>query len=378
MRIIGSSALLFLGTVLFPLGAQPGKEDPPQLPREEALLAGFERATLAGGCFWCMESPYEKLRGVTKVISGYTGGHLKNPTYEQVTQGTTGHLEAVQVYFDPRIISYKTILEFYWRQFDPTDDGGSFGDRGEQYKSAIFYHSEEQRVAAEASRQQLGESKRYDRPIVTDIRQAEVFFPAEDYHQDYYKKNFLRYENYRRGSGRAGYLAKLWGEDDLPEGASWKMDEYADCDKETRLEELSPLQREVTQKGGTERPFENDYWNNKQEGIYVDIVSGEPLFSSAEKYESGTGWPSFYLPLEPDNITYHQDSTLSYPRIEVKSKYGGSHLGHVFEDGPAPTGLRYCVNSASLRFIPREKLTEEGYGDYLGLFEGAPEKTVAP
>ena len=363
---------LFLGTVLFSLGAQPNREESGLPPKADAVLAGFDKATLAGGCFWCMESPYEKLQGVAKVISGYTGGRVKNPTYEQVTTGTTGHLEAVQVYFNPKIISYETILEFYWRQFDPTDDGGSFGDRGEQYTSAIFYHSEEQRSAAEDSKQRLGASGKYDRPIVTSIRRAEVFYPAEDYHQDYYKKNFLRYENYRRGSGRTGYLATIWGTDDLPEGASWKMDRYADCDTEARLKELTPLQREVTQEGGTEHPFNNEYWDNKKEGIYVDIVSGEPLFSSVEKYKSGTGWPSFFRPLEPDNIVYSADNSLAYPRIEVRSKYGKSHLGHVFEDGPAPTGLRYCLNSASLRFIPREDLEDEGYGDYLGIFDGTP------
>ncbi|MDX9786534.1 MAG: peptide-methionine (R)-S-oxide reductase MsrB [Desulfobacterales bacterium] len=350
-------------------------------------------AVFAGGCFWCVEADFEKAEGVIEVISGYAGGKTMTPTYEEVSAGGTGHVEAVKVHYDSTKITYEQLLDYFWRYIDPTDAGGSFVDRGSQYRSVIFYADETQQHIAEMSKQQLEASGRFDKPVATEILPLNTFYPAEDYHQDYYKKNPIRYKWYRSGSGRDQFITTTWTEKEPekeqeggkmtaaasseikdPKKTSKNENNWTDIgyhrpDDESLRRRLTPIQYEVTRQNGTETPFQNPYWNNHRAGIYVDIISGEPLFSSMDKFDSGTGWPSFTRPLVPENIIEKTDKGFFMARTEVRSKLADSHLGHVFDDGPAPTGLRYCINSAALRFVPTADLEKEGYGNFVKIFQ---------
>jgi peptide methionine sulfoxide reductase msrA/msrB len=353
-------------------------------------------ATVAGGCFWCVEAGFEKIPGVVEAVSGYTGGETTNPTYRSVSSGGTGHTEAVQVYYDPQQITYEGLLQGLWRMMDPTDDQGQFVDRGTHYRPAIFYHNQEEKQKAEAAKKALQESGVYDNPVVIEIVPAGTFYPAEDYHQDYYKKNPVRYNLYTFNSGRYQFIESVYGKDYELDFSQFKpavSSNSSNAGVEPSAEQapgssagfnpaafvkpqqdelkklLSSVQYNVTQEDGTERPFNNAYWDNKESGLYVDVVSGEPLFSSRDQYKSGTGWPSFTRPLAPDMVKEHEDRAFFMTRVEIRSRYADSHLGHVFDDGPAPTGKRYCMNSASMRFIPLALMADAGYGNFMDAVE---------
>ncbi|RYG73561.1 peptide-methionine (S)-S-oxide reductase [Lentibacillus lipolyticus] len=314
-----------------------------------------ELATFAGGCFWCMVEPFDERPGIRNIISGYTGGHTENPTYEEVCSNTTGHVEAVQITFDPEQMPYEELLNTFWQQIDPTDAGGQFNDRGESYQTAIFYHNERQKRLAEESKRELENSGKFLRPIVTPIIPAKPFYKAEEEHQDYYKKQSFHYRLYKKGSGREAFIKEHWTQKP---------------DKTELKKNLTPIQYNVTQENGTETPFANEYWDNEKEGIYVDLISGNVLFSSQDKFDAGCGWPSFTKPVDPYQVEEITDTSHGMIRTEVRSKQADSHLGHVFNDGPKDKGgLRYCMNSAAMQFIPKEEMKEKGYGQYLSIFE---------
>lgn len=349
--------------------------------------AVYSKIVFSGGCFWCTEAEFNHAPGVISAVSGYTGGTEANPTYTQVGSGTTGHRESVLVYYNEASTTLNTLLTIYWKHIDPTDAGGQFVDRGHQYTTAIYYTTDQQKKQALASKQRIIDTKKFSKPVVTEILPYTTFYPAEEYHQDYKDKNPVRYEYYRNNSGRNDFINKIWKNDTAtfttitmntnntphtnnePVSSSKVLHPWQSFRKpsdEQLHTTLTPTQYNVTQKEGTEKPFTNAYADNKEVGIYVDIVSGEPLFLSVDKYDSGTGWPSFVKPVATSAVTLTEDKHLFSSRTEVRSAIANSHLGHVFTDGPQERGgKRYCMNSASMKFIPLVQMEKEGYADYI-------------
>ncbi len=277
----------------------------------------------------------------------------------------------------------KKLLVKFWQDIDPTQKDWQLHDIGFQYTTAIYYFTDEQKMLAEESKKVLEDSKKFgDKKIEVQILDGRglTFYPAEEYHQDYSDKNPVRYEYYKKGSGRTDFIKNNWKDDHTFDAflnnenknimtnneIKHTWEDFNQAKKEARLKELTPLQVKVTQEEGTEPPVANEYDKKYDKGIYVDIVSGEPLYSSSDKYDSGTGWPSFVKPIDEKMLTLKTDNYLIYSRTEVRSKIADSHLGHVFDDGPRDRGgKRYCMNSAALKFIPLADMEKLGYGDYV-------------
>lgn len=322
---------------------------------------------LAGGCFWGIEAYMKKLPGVRDTDVGYANGHTENPTYEQVCYDNTGHAETVKVVYDPALISTEQLLDGFFKVVDPTSINRQGNDRGSQYRSGIYYVDEADKAIAESAAARQKEN--YKDPVVTEILPLNQFYLAEDYHQDYLDKNPGGYCHINLNAadefiGEEG----LGMSDDL--SVLIRPEDYPVPDDQVLKEKLTDIQYQVTQNNDTERPYTNEYAATFDKGIYVDVVTGEPLFSSEDKFESGCGWPSFSKPIIPEVVTEHTDTSFNMKRTEVRSRAGDTHLGHVFDDGPKDLGgLRYCINSASIRFIPFDDLETEGYGYLKPLFD---------
>lgn len=304
---------------------------------------------IAGGCFWEMEKYIASIPGVLYTQVGYANGKTENPTYEDVCHRGTGHAETVKVIYDSDTISLEFLLELYYSSINPVTKNRQGGDTGVQYRTGIYYINEDDRSVIERSITQL--QKQYDKPIAIEMLPLVNFFPAEDYHQKYLDKNPNGYCHIKK---------------EMFDKASKSVVNptlYTLPDKDILRKTLTPLQYKVTQNSHTEPPFQNEYHSTNNPGIYVDITTGEPLFASSDKFESGCGWPSFSSPIDPNVVREKSDMSHGMSRIEVRSRVGDAHLGHVFNDGPQESGgLRYCINSAALRFIPKEDMECEGYG----------------
>lgn len=324
----------------------------PDNPNEELEFDtnNLKEIWLAGGCFWGVEAYMARVYGVYDVTSGYANGNTENPTYEQVIRENTGHAETVHVRYDPERIDLEKLLSHYFMIIDPTLLNQQGNDRGEQYRTGIYYEDMEERAVIDQLMAE--EAAKYDKPLVTEVEELEHYYLAEEYHQDYLEKN---------PNGYCHVEFDSLEDQEIPSLIDPAM--YPKPSDEELKEKLTEAQYKVTQENDTETAYSNEYWDLYEPGIYVDVATGEPLFSSADKYDSKCGWPSFTKPIDPDVVTEHTDTSYNMIRVEVRSRTGGSHLGHVFEDGPKDKGgLRYCINSAAILFIPQEEMEEAGYG----------------
>ena len=302
---------------------------------------------LAGGCFWGLEAYMERIQGVTDAVSGYANGKGDTTNYQLLH--ATDHAETVKVTYDPNKISLDKLLQYYFRVIDPTSINKQGNDRGRQYRTGIYYQNEQDKAVIEAALKAL--QSKYQAPIQIEVEPLKNYVEAEEYHQDYLKKN------------PNGYCHIDIKKADEPLIDDKKYPKPSDAELKQKL---TALQYDVTQGKHTERSFSNEYWDNFVPGIYVDITTGEPLFSSKDKFESGCGWPSFTKPIAAEVAEYQKDNSFNMTRIEVLSRSGHAHLGHVFDDGPRDKGgLRYCINSASIKFIPLDEMEKQGYGDLI-------------
>ncbi len=329
------------------------------LPKNPNTGMSFENKELreiwlAGGCFWGVEAYMARIYGVADVSAGYANGLTENPSYQDVIYKNTGHAEAVHVKYDPQRVRLKTLLEYFFRVIDPTSKDRQGNDVGSQYRTGIYYQDMEDLKVIETAVEE--EQMKYEDPIVTEVLPIRGYYLAEEYHQDYLEKN------------PEGYCHIDFTP--LEKQMVIKVDPglYSKPDDAVLKNTLTGEQYAVTQLNKTERAFSNEYWDNHESGLYIDVATGEPLFSSEDKYDSGCGWPSFTKPIDPHVLTEHEDLSFGMLRTEVRSRVGDSHLGHVFEDGPKDKGgLRYCINSASIRFVPLENMEKEGYGLFVPL-----------